>query len=379
MSLSSIAGAGGTRIVTLPGSMRASPGTLEIYVVNPSPGGGVSSSVSVTVTAPQPVLTQVSPSVVAGGLPSASMTITGTGFLAESTVTVDDVELPKTGVTSTTINVTVPASLLSYSGTRRVRITNPGPGGGLFTEGVFAVSGPHLAAATPAVIPVMSPGSPPTTLSLSGLFPQPAATVRANGTTIPSTWLSSSLMTCVVDASLAATLQPGGFGLTVVQQLAGVGPVVSETFGVTVGVAGSPDNAGTVTVVPRPALPGEEFFLRVEAPVFGQPLSLIADFAQTSLVPLVFDPAFDVVSGVLFGAPFPLADGLGLLGPPTPATFRADDASTFNVPNPRGVFDLRGLVAPPVPFGVSFQLQAIYLDPAQPFGFNVTHVNPQTL
>ena len=165
-------------------------------------------------------------------------------------------------------------------------------------------------------------------------------------------------------------MQPGGFALTVVQAIpsSGLGPVTSNALGVTVGVPGSPDNAGTVTVAPR-----------VAAPAVDQPVSLLADFTQTFLVPVVLDPAFDVAVGVMFGAPFPLADGLGLLGPPTASVLRAQDLTVFGVPNPRGVFDLYGLVAPPVPFGVTFQLQAIYLDPATPFGFNVTHVNPQTL
>jgi hypothetical protein len=377
--LASTGGVGGTLITTVPGSKRAAPGTLTFFVSNPSPGGGDSAGIPVTVVAPVPSLSTISPSTVIGGSPATTLTLAGTGFLAGSQLFVDGVPIPSTTLSSTSMQCTLPATFLSATGYRAFTVFNSGPGGGLSSESYFTVTGPVIASASPAVLSPLVPASPPVVFTLSGTFPSPSSTVFADGIPLPSTWVNASTMTCVVDGSLSAALQPGGFALTVVQQPVGLGAVASNAFGVTVGVAGSPDNAGTVTVVPRPAAAGQEFFLRVEAPVVGQPLTLVADFTQTALVPLVFSPTFDVVAGVLFGTPFPLVDGLGLFGAPAPALFRADDLSVFGVPNPRGVFDLRGLVAPPVPFGVTFRLQAIYLDPAQPFGFNVSHVNPQSL
>lgn len=354
-------------------------GTHTFQLVNAGPGGGTGPFFTVDWLNPAPTVSSLSPSTISGGSPSTTVHVFGSGFNATSVVHVDGAPVPTNFVNSGHLTTPLPATFFAVSGFRRVRVVNPPPGGGASSELSASVSGPKIATVAPAVLPVATPGGPPTTLTLTGSFPSPTGVARVNGVVVPSTWVSSSLLLCTLDATLPALQQPGGFALTVVQQVGALGPVSSNAYGMTVGVPGSPDNAGTVAVAPRPPLPGEEFLLRVEAPVVGQPLSLIADFAQTAFVPLVFDPTFDVVSGVLFGLPFPLADGLGLFGPPTGATFRADDLSLFGVPNPRGVFDLRGLVAPPVPYGLTFNLQAIYLDPAQPFGFNVTHVNPQTL
>jgi hypothetical protein len=368
-----------TMFVTINSGVVTVGGTHTFQLVNGGVGGGTGPVFTVDWLNPLPTVSSLTPSTMTGGSPATVVNVFGSGFNASSVVHVDDAPVPTNFVNAGHLTTTLSPTFFAVSGFRRFRVVNPPPGGGASFTVSASVSGPKIATATPSVLPVATPGGPPTTLTLTGSFPSSTGVARVNGVVVPSVWVSSSLLLCTLDATLPALQQPGGFALTVVQQLGGLGPVASNAFGVTVGVAGSPDNAGTVSVLPRTPLPNEEFLLRVEAPVVGQPLSLIADFAQTALVPLVFDPTFDVVSGVLFGLPFPLADGLGLFGPPTGATFRADDLTVFGVPNPRGVFDLRGLVAPPVPYGLTFNLQAIYLDPARPFGFNVTHVNPQTL
>jgi hypothetical protein len=368
-----------TVVATVPPSLMGVPRTAAVTVVNPTPGGGVSNSASLTISAPVPVLGPITPSSILGGSSATTMTIGGSGFIPSSTVVVDGFTLPTTSISPTLIQLTLPATFLSATGQRIFRVVNPSPGGGQSAPNPVAVVGSVITSVSPATLAPLAPGSPPAVLTLTGLFPQPFALVRANGVALPSTWVSATTMTCVVDASFAPATTTGGFALTAEQTLNGLGPVCSNAVAVTVGAAGAVDNAGTVTVVPRPAAPGAEFFVRVETNVVGSALTLVADFSQTTLVPFSPLPGFDVMLGVLFGTPFPLVDGLGLFGAPADASFRADSLAGFGVPNPRGVFDLRGLVAPPVPFGVTFQLQAIYADPASPVGINVTHVNPQTL
>ena len=367
--------------VAIPASMMGVPRVATASVVNPAPGGGTSNTATFTIAAPVPVLGAITPSSLLGGQAAAAMTLAGSGFLPVSAVFVDDAPLPTTSVTASSIQITLPASFMTASGLRSFRVVNPGPGGGASVSGIVSVFGPAITSVSPATIPPLTSGAPPVQFTLTGLFPQPVSLVRANGVALPSTWVNAATMTCSVDASFAPALALGGFALTVEQQLVGLGPTCSNAVAVAVAVgsAGSPDNAGSVTVVPRPAAPNEEFFLRVETPVVGQPTTIVADFTQTTSIPLSFAPGFDVVAGVFFGTPFPLVDGLGLFGPPSASVLRADNMTGQGVPGPRGVFDLRGLVAPPVPFGISFQLQAIYLDPSQPLGFNVTHVNPQSL
>jgi hypothetical protein len=89
---------------TLTTAQLSSPTTLPVRVVNPSPGGGTSNSVILTVANPGPTLASFSPA----SLPAASSvvagTLTGTGFVPGMTLQ----WISNTGVA--TLNVTVTSS-----------------------------------------------------------------------------------------------------------------------------------------------------------------------------------------------------------------------------------------------------------------------------
>jgi hypothetical protein len=228
----------------------------------------------------------------------------------------------------------------------------------------------------------MGPGSPPIVLDLAGTFIAPSAThVRINGFEIPFTFVGSSLLQCTVASNFPGVQAPGGFAVTVTTNLnrPGARSLSSNAIGVTIGTAISPDNAGTVSLAPRAPDPGMLFKVRVEAPVENVPVTLVVDLQQTFLVPFRPGGGFDVLLGTLFGQPIPLADGIGLFGPSTGATLQPNDLAPEGVVGPRGVFDLHGLVAPPQLLGVTFNVQAFYVDGSKPGGLNVTHVNQQIL
>ncbi len=57
------------------------PGPVSIKVVNPPPGGGGSTPVSLNVLTANPTISAVAPTSVLAGATAANLSITGTGFL----------------------------------------------------------------------------------------------------------------------------------------------------------------------------------------------------------------------------------------------------------------------------------------------------------
>ncbi len=108
-------------------------GTYSVDVKNPQPGGGVSATLSFSVisfvpsTAPQ--ITDLSPSSVARGSASLTLTINGSNFATGAVVNFGSAVLTPTSVTSGTVTVTVPSYLLTRSDLIPVLVTNPDPGG----------------------------------------------------------------------------------------------------------------------------------------------------------------------------------------------------------------------------------------------------------
>jgi hypothetical protein len=122
---------GGTELIaSVPASDVTTAGTASITVNTPSANQPVSNAMSVTIANPPvPTLTALNPS--AGPINTASaVTLTGTGFTAETTVAVNGVTISSTYVSSTQITATFPASSLATPGNANVTVTTPAPGGG---------------------------------------------------------------------------------------------------------------------------------------------------------------------------------------------------------------------------------------------------------
>jgi hypothetical protein len=110
-------------------------GNAAITVVNPAPGGGSSVAATLAITAPvvanapAPALTFISPDGAAIGT-SPQITLTGSGFTADSVVQWNGTALPTTFTSATALTAQVPASLLNLPGNYQVTVTNSAPGGG---------------------------------------------------------------------------------------------------------------------------------------------------------------------------------------------------------------------------------------------------------
>jgi hypothetical protein len=108
------------------------PGTPQVTVFNPTPGGGASVARIFTISQrpnPVPTVTAISPNSVGVGT-AATFTVTGTNFMAGSQVRIGGFAPTTTFVSATELRFSLEANNLPNGGFAQVLVTNPAPGGG---------------------------------------------------------------------------------------------------------------------------------------------------------------------------------------------------------------------------------------------------------
>jgi hypothetical protein len=108
----------------------ATAGTAVVTVFSPTPGGGTSSAVNLTVMNPVPTVATISPTSAGAGGAQFTLTVNGTNFVGTSVVRLNGDGLTTTFVSATQMTATVPASAITATGTLPVTVFNPTPGGG---------------------------------------------------------------------------------------------------------------------------------------------------------------------------------------------------------------------------------------------------------
>ena len=241
------------------------PPTTPTATVTPTP----TATPTVTPTPsrnPVPVLSGLSPSTAASGGSAFTLTVTGTGFAPTSNVLWGSVYRTTTYVSSTTLTASIPASDLTYSGTRWVSVYTPTPGGGRSSNRAFtitpAATPTPLPTPVPNPVPVISSLSPSTataggaafTLTVTGTGFVKTTKVRWNGQDRTTTYVSSTQLTASIPASDSAfqgtrtvqvfTAPPGG-GLSGTKSfIIGAAPTPTPTR--------TPTPTPTVTPTPVP-------------------------------------------------------------------------------------------------------------------------------
>ena len=123
-----------------------SPGTLQITVVNPAPGGGNSTPFALNVDTAVPTISAVAPTTEqAGGTTAVTLTVTGTGFLNQySSINVNGVPFATTVSGGTSAATSLTPDYLLQGGVDQITVVNAGPGGGTSNILTFAVNPTHL-------------------------------------------------------------------------------------------------------------------------------------------------------------------------------------------------------------------------------------------
>lgn len=168
----------------------AAAGTLSVTAVNAAPGGGTSAASTISVVNPAPVLQSLAPSVLdVGSTANATITVTGTGFVPSSTVSVSGSSRATTYVSGTSLTFTATVADQATVGSLPVAVTNPAPGGG-------TSSTVNLNVITPPPTPVITVFYPtslvvdsgPASLVVYGNGFQTTSVVQWNGASLPTTW-----------------------------------------------------------------------------------------------------------------------------------------------------------------------------------------------
>ncbi len=123
-----------------------------VTVINPGPGGGVSSTLTFTVINPVSTIAALSQDKVVLGSGAFPLTITGTGFVPQSTVEFGTSNLIPSAVSPAVLTVTIAEAAMAKAD--NLTITNPAPGGGISNATRFIVQNPAqvVTAASPTSI-----------------------------------------------------------------------------------------------------------------------------------------------------------------------------------------------------------------------------------
>ncbi len=186
---------------SIPASDLISTGTFLVRVANPTPGGGRSGSNKFFVTAVPaavPTTSQINPSSATAGSPAIIMTVSGTQFLASSTVNWNGQALGTTFVSSTRLLANVPQSDFAAAGIANVTVVNPGATGS--NAQVFRITNP-LAAITSISPSSTTVGSSSFTLVVNGTNFISSSRVQWNDADRPTVFVSSTLVTASIPAS----------------------------------------------------------------------------------------------------------------------------------------------------------------------------------
>jgi len=240
----------------IPAESLAAGQDSSVSVSNPTPGGGSSGALKFSVMAPKPVVAMLSPNAIPQGA-DATITVTGSGFEANSVVLFNGSERPTTFVDSNTLRFVLTAKDVNAYGSGQIAVYNPGPGGSTTTPTQITVvaSRPTILYVSPNSLAVNTSATAPASITVTGSGFGPNATVQANGTFLTVTAQSSTSISTSLPTSFLASART----IAILVTNPGSPAVQSNTYNITVAAltynmtvtpnsvaAGSPDLTITV-------------------------------------------------------------------------------------------------------------------------------------
>jgi trimeric autotransporter adhesin len=177
---------------TLAASLLTNARTANVTVHNPDPKAADSTAVALAITSPSPVLTSISPGTVAAGT-AATISLTGTGFISNSSVLWNGSARTTTYVSAAVLRVALTAGDLAGAGTGQITVTNPAPGGGTSSaQTLNIISPPSISSVNPSTIQETSSSGAATPITITGSNFGPNATASLNGYQLTITSQSST-------------------------------------------------------------------------------------------------------------------------------------------------------------------------------------------
>ena len=190
--------------ILLSASDQAKAGSFAVVVTNPTPGGGKSTAVDFTVDNYAPTLTSIAPTSVTEGAAAQTLTLTGTNFVSNSSVTYNGVAHTPTFVSATELKITLSTTDQATAGIYPVVVTNPAPGGGPSQSVSFTVNNPVPTISSLSPASAME-GAAGQTLTIMGTNFVSTSTVTYNGVAHTAKFVSATELTISLTASDQAT------------------------------------------------------------------------------------------------------------------------------------------------------------------------------
>ncbi len=241
---------------TIPAGLLGTSGSAPVKVVNPTPGGGDSTTIAFTVSNPNASIQNVTPSTAFVGAGPLDIVVTGGGFVSASVVQFNAVSLATTYVSGGEVRATIPAAQLVNAGDFPVVVNNPPPGGGPTAPFTFHVVYP-APVATSLSPSSAAAGAAPTAVTVTGsnffaasqitFDGAPAATTYVDASHVSATLTAAQLATGKTIAVRVVTPSPGG-GASGAVSFTVTNPAPSITsLNPSSVTAGSPDSPVVIT------------------------------------------------------------------------------------------------------------------------------------
>jgi len=352
----------------VPAILIATQGQRLVRVFTPAPGGGLSLPLTFTILPPVMSLLSVSPSSFAAGSGSVSLQLLGSGFTPAFVAMWDGLPLATTFVSANELAAIVPASFTEAPSVAALHVDDTASVATSSLDLPVDVAAPTLVAVTAVGNPVVA--GPEVTGSWM-LFGGPfvaSATVLLDGMPAPTTFIDANHLSATLHISAAVLTPPhaAGYALSVQNSPGAQSNALALEFG-------NADNAGAIVRQPPVPAAGATFRWILDGGHAGAPVTFAGaagSFDPATGVPL---PGLNLVVGIDAAAAIPLVDGLGLFG--------ATDGTLLTSPDPYAGIPGGRLVLPPLampqaPLGLTFTLQAAWVDPSAPLGFRLSWPKP---
>ncbi|MBI3812412.1 MAG: Ig-like domain-containing protein [Nitrospirae bacterium] len=165
---------------------------------------GGTAGAAFTVENPVPSLAVIAPTSVIAGSGAFTLTLNGGNFIPSSSINFGSTALTPVFISSTQLQVTVPAAAIATAGVIPVTVFNPAPGGGTSGTINFIVNNPVPTIST--ISPVSAnAGSVGFTLTVSGTSFVSTALVYFDNQPLVTSFVSANQLTAIVPASAIAS------------------------------------------------------------------------------------------------------------------------------------------------------------------------------
>lgn len=184
-------------------------GTAVVFVFNPLPGGGASTSVEFPLSALTPVISSINPSSVVADT-SPTLFVIGLNFVMSSVVNFNGTALATSYNSPTLLTAIIPTADIVAQGTASISVTTPSngvPGGGTSNLATLTILGPETQPVVTSISPTSATGGGPSfTLMVNGSGFVQGSQVSFNAMKVATSLVSDTQLTALIPASAIAAV-----------------------------------------------------------------------------------------------------------------------------------------------------------------------------